>query len=432
MMQPFALFAARFQGNCRHASPPRAFASSWDACAMLLIVLLAMLSSKASAAGQTDKPPASGQKHTIGLVLTSWRPAMLETPNLAQECPAGLQSTNRDNFNVQFKTAQEREQFQRQYLHLAPLASSGDSATPEQYLLLRGPGGIHVAYNPTAVVDALPLRMVQSKIAPGFNLDGTTDGRATPKSCAHEKFLSPDGKLGVDNQLYRIIGCAVGWRSGGLMLEFTVREFRESSLNRVLVEISGVEDERNSADVEVSFYKGVDAIAVDASGSAIPWLTHRVDIRYPQFVTRTHGRIVNGVLETDAVDARFGLFQLLSDQERYLRGMRLRLVLSEAGATGLVGGYEDFQQWWNNYSKSFGVIANEDGLWSPPATYAAARQLADGFPDPQSGQCTGLSAAYEVEGVRAFIVHPANDSSLARDPEMALARTALAKGSKAK
>src|SRR5262245_25090125 len=344
--------------------------------------------SRADRASSVTPQAGVNEKKTIGLVLTSWRPALRETPGGKEECPAGLQFTNVDNVHKQFATPAARAEFDREYVHLGPEASSGDLVNPEQYLLLRGPGGIHVGYNPTAVVDPLPLRVVQSKLSFGLNLDGTTDGRATPKSCKHEKFVSPEGQAGIDNQLYRIMGCTTGWRNSGALVEYTRREFRDEPLDRVLIEISNVEDERNSDDVVVTVYKGIDAIPVDGGDKPIPWLTQRIDVRYPQFVTQAHGRIVNGVLETEPVDQHFALYELEGEAERFLRGMRIQLNLNDTAATGLVAGYEDLAVWWNNFSKAFSTLSNEEGLWSPPAFYAAARQLADGYPDPQTGQCS--------------------------------------------
>ena len=34
-------------------------------------------------------------------------------------------------------------------------------------------------------------------------------------------------------------------------------------------------------------------------------------------------------------------------------------------------------------------------------------KVADGYPDPQSGQCTHISAAYNITAVKAMIIHPA-------------------------
>ena len=41
-----------------------------------------------------------------------------------------------------------------------------------------------------------------------------------------------------------------------------------------------------------------------------------------------------------------------------------------------------------------------------PALYEAVHKLADGYPDPKTGQCTAISSAYFIEAVAAFVIHP--------------------------
>jgi predicted lipoprotein with Yx(FWY)xxD motif len=67
----------------------------------------------------------------------------------------------------------------------------------------------------------------------------------------------------------------------------------------------------------------------------------------------------------------------------------------------LIGGYHDLENWWS-YVRRMGYLV-ETAQFSCPALYSAARELADGYPDPGTGDCTALSAAYSVEAVRAFV-----------------------------
>ena len=43
----------------------------------------------------------------------------------------------------------------------------------------------------------------------------------------------------------------------------------------------------------------------------------------------------------------------------------------------------------------------------------AAHQLADGYPDPKTGECTALSSAYNFKAVAAFVIHPETESRTA-------------------
>ncbi|WP_030539427.1 hypothetical protein [Sphingobium sp. DC-2] len=323
---------------------------------------------------------------TIGLVLTSWRPALYETPGAKEECPSGLQ-VSEDIQNEKTPGAAER------------LAKFG-------FPLNRGPNGELAAYAPMKVEDPIPFRELQTKNGFGLNLDGTSDGRATAKSCTHEKFRTPEG-VAADNQLARVLGCTIGWRASGFNVEFAAREFASSSVNRILVEISGVDDERNDPDVEIRIYKGLDGLVATGDGKFLPGTNQRIDNRFPRYMHQTRGKIADGVLTSDPIPlANLPLLWVANPGERKFRDLQLKLKLTDMGAEGIVSGYEDLRIWWNNYSRgmnSHGGIGN----YSSAQLYRAAHRHADGYPDPKTGQCTAISAAYRVEAARAMIAHPA-------------------------
>jgi hypothetical protein len=360
--------------------------------------------------GWVEHSVAADGKYSIGLVLTHWVPAVYETPGGKEECPNGFHQINEEFWLAQFPTAEQRAEETQKYIHLGHIDSGGP--LPRKFLLNRGPDGANVLFNPTLVKDA-PLREVKSKIAYGINLDNTSDGHATPNSCKHEKFVTPSGEQNIDNQLYRVIGCAPSWRKGGMMSVYTDTRIRTKVLNRTLIEITGVGDEYNNNDVEVAIYKGVDDIAINAAGEPIPWMSQRVDVRLPKFISRTHGRIVNGVLYTDPVDHYFPRFVIRS-RENFMRGMRLQLTLNKTGADGMIAGYENLKEWWRTY-QDYGAVVDSVGFWDPPAVYEAVTRLADGYPDPGTGQCTAISSAYQVSAVRAYIVHPSGNDPLVVD-----------------
>jgi hypothetical protein len=347
----------------------------WVPCGLLV---LAPLASAVSAS-----PQASQASRTIGLVLTDFRFAFYQTPRL-EECPAGLQPG-------------EVAQFKAQPDPIGHLNKFGGTTQN------RGPNGENANYSPLAIEDPLPFSELKTNVGYGFNLDGTADGHATPKTAAHEKFTSPEGEP-VDNQMARVLGCVQGWRKNGFMAEFYSKEVETSPINRHLIEITGVDSETNDPDVEVAIYKGRDRLVRTASGSFIPFISHRIDERYPQYMFKTHGRIVDGVLITDPIPvARLPLLQIQIPDERHIHDLTLRLKLTANGAEGLLGGYEELATWWNVHSKSPG---SDVGKYSPTALYKAAHRYADGYPDPATGQFTAISVAYQVSAVRALIVHP--------------------------
>ena len=274
--------------------------------------------------------------------------------------------------------------------------------------VFRGPKGEDVCWNPT-VIQEPPLRTVKGKVAYGFDLDGRSDGKATPKSCAHENFVGVRGERGVDNQMYRLLGCHYGWRRNGVLDTFGNEERRNSGRGVILMEISGVVDERDSPDVRVAFYRALDPYQIDSSGRILPWASYRVDTGNgkPRYGAVARGRIENGVLKTEPLDLKLPFYGNSAYAELDLKDMRLELDLTPAKdgkVHGVVGGYYDFDKWWEYMLKIEFLIATGD--WSCPALHAAARQLADGYPDPATGECTAISSAFRLDALPAFVIHP--------------------------
>jgi hypothetical protein len=52
------------------------------------------------------------------------------------------------------------------------------------------------------------------------------------------------------------------------------------------------------------------------------------------------------------------------------------------------------------------------------------QDLADGYPDPQTGKCTALSAAFNIRVVPAFIEHGAEPSGIVKPVTTQLASNA--------
>ena len=180
---------------------------------LLVSMSIAVVASVATRAA--DVGPALAEK-TIGLVLTTELPGHWETPDSKEECPDGLQYTDKDNWDALSESVRE------------------ERANNFGHRYHRGPNGENSTAVPWAIKDPLPFRESQSKIGVGFNLDGTNDGSATSQTCAHQKFQSPDGSRVVDNQLYRVLGCTTGWRVGGAAAGYRMMEFPQYPQNRSL------------------------------------------------------------------------------------------------------------------------------------------------------------------------------------------------------
>ncbi|MHB1207955.1 MAG: hypothetical protein ACYCZX_20490, partial [Rhodospirillaceae bacterium] len=141
-----------------------------------------------------------------------------------------------------------------------------------------------------------------------------------------------------------------------------------------------------------------------------------------RFIQRMHGKIVDGVLITEPADITFpwATFGLPADE--LMRGMRLKLKLTSTGALGLMGGYADIEMWYNQTMRSESTHHQSYGQMSPPSLYKAFRRLADGYPDPKTGQNTAISSALRAGFTQVYVLHPEQTVALETHPNKAAER----------
>ena len=259
--------------------------------------------------------PVAGQaeSQTLGFVVKDWMTAVYET-KFIDECPGGLAIPNEEIWWRDLSKAERSE-----------LTQDGLLSSLARWFtaVRRGPNGEDVCINPTVVQDP-PMPVVEGKVSFGKNLDGNVDGSATPKTCAHENFVSPTGEPGIDNQMYRLVGCIYGWREAGVV-EVNANEMRRTSgLAMILIEVEGVDDPRNDDEVTVSFYRSIDQFPLDSSGQVIPFSSYRIDTAdgKARYGDSLKGSIKDGVLETESGDVRLALLWQLqlhaSGDSRYV------------------------------------------------------------------------------------------------------------------
>jgi hypothetical protein len=186
-------------------------------------------------------------------------------------------------------------------------------------------------------------------------------------------------------------------------MDGNANEELRSGGSAILIEISEIDDVRNSDDVKVDFYRAVDPLVKADAGNFIPLASYRA---FPNYHLTTRGKISGGVLTTMPFDAYFPFYANGVNAERDIRDMRVRLQIAPdaQSANGLVAGYYDFDSWWD-YIRREGYLTKV-GHFDCPALFAAARQLVDGHPDAKTGRCTAISSAFKVVAVSAFVIHP--------------------------
>jgi len=317
------------------------------------------------------------------------------------DCPEGVNPNAEGNFKVWLKQMgkspaeieQAMEDFPNTMYGIAPMRGRIDGKP------------VNVYTNPTSVPDP-NIKTIKSSSALGFNLDGkeSTGG-----------FVDPDtGEKGVDNQMFRALGCVVserGHREGGADARPGYPAIQWDH-NRVhmpawLIEITDLDDPMNDPDVGISIVQATLPVVKDANGEPQRDMTFEVDDN-PSTKNVTRAAIKNGVLQTTKdidslylILAKYGIIPTLA-----LEKAKLRLELTADGALkGIVGGYQDWLDLYGGFGRGgSGVEVNIS--FDVPGIYYALRKMADAVPDPKTGQNTMISAAYWIEAVPAFIVHP--------------------------
>ena len=337
---------------------------------------------------------AYAEAQNLGFVVTKWNTAMYGT-QFMDECPEGPTPGNWEIWESTL-TPEERTSYEPVQIN------------PVRPAFFGGVNGEDVCEVPTSVSDP-PLKIVEGKYSYGIDLDENTDGAATRKTCKHRNFTGLNGETGIDNQMYRLMGCIPAWHSSGHIASNANSHRLSSGLGMILMEVTGVDDLKNDDSVTVSFYRGVGTFTLDSKGEVLPFASYEIDHENgePRYGDTVSGKIVNGVLKTEASDVHiphFGNYQYI---RQLIQDMRVDMELPpESGKTsGMVYGYYGVEQL---YSYVRGMLRNFPNRYkfSCPPIYAAAHELADGHPDPETGECTTLSSAFKFDAVRAFINHP--------------------------
>jgi hypothetical protein len=328
---------------------------------------------------------------TIGLVMTNFSMGGPWTTDGKAECPQGFNPTNQANFEAQYPTEEERARVTQKY-----------GSLQWHY---RGPNGESDVYNPEAVPDPLPYYEGQGTVSDGMNLDGTQDGEATNKTCKHTKFTNAAGEK-VDNQLYRALGCIKSVRPLGLLDSFTNMEIPQLGVNRWLVEIAGVDSRENDDHVEITIAHGIDELVADGNSGFVVGRTQRINEGASSYIQRTTGRIKDGVVYSEVMPMlRITGSGIIEAGERRFTDARIRLKLTETGATGIIAAYFDIARFYRWHAKTIG-LHGVAGTTSMPGFYRALWRNADGNKDPATGQCTSISGHYTVSFVNANVVRP--------------------------
>lgn len=354
-------------------------------------------------------PPGGVQ----GYVLTSFFFGVYETKSRV-ECGNGLNPGPRDQIAAQF-----------------PKVTAGQLApglTLEEIFIRREAGNFWPQLWDEKL-NPLPWIEPTSKISFGLNLDGKvkpTDYSApTAEQCKASAGLvhrwgdiDPlvcNAETGVDNELYRVMGCAAGWRTNGSEAAFGDDAVRYQHYDRLVMELTNVENLENDDDVNVAIYRALDPVIMDGMARPMAGTTQRVDEeRGSRFVNKFHGKIVGGVLMTEPSEYFFPWMNNKGYQvhvtER-VHDMRMKVKLTPTTGEGVMGGYIDIAMFFDNLSRSRRT-ENHRGF-TGPGIWKQMQLRADGYPDA-TGKNTAISTGMLVKFTQAFIEHGNTGKKLAQ------------------
>ena len=310
----------------------------------------------------------------IGYVMTDLFWSVYQTPDAKQECPRGFNDG-------------PREQFEQLYPYHEGLTVEETQLKQEIE-----------TWHPSTEPDGFEFLEVEGEFSWGLNLDGEV---------GPNDFVHPDGSPGIDNEVYRAVGCVIGFRGpDGVEFIFQNKAIVDERYNRMMVELTEVDDLENDDSVTVTVYRGMDRLLTDATGSRVmPGGTQRVDRRWGQnLIRQVEARIVDSVLITEPIGDLIIPWQNLSVPSIQLfRDARFELDLSAERATGLLAGYADVDTWYYQLIRNDSTHHLSNGQISGISLYKALRRLADAYPDPETGENTAISTALDIKMTQVFI-----------------------------
>lgn len=358
-----------------------------------------MVASKIPLLTAANKMAYTGEGR-IGFAFTYFWYDMLETP---KDCPAGYSRAMRDLAIMDFP--QEKQDFLLKAENRSTYYRLGYALSAKRHK----EQGQSLCNIPTAYKDPYH-RTVQSGTAFGRNLDGKVSGKGASNSCGAEDFTSPDGRTGIDNQLYRVMGCIDSYRrdvefAGGAMEDYHVGAYRDGEIT-TLMEVRGVDDLQNDDDIEIGVYSSHEATTFDSLKEGIPNTSLAIS-ENTLWHNVAKGRIENGVIIADPFELRLKFGWAGRPAEYLIKDTQMNLEIQQDGSlSGDLVGYFDLQHaYWSNFHDERGALQVANG-YTCSAVWESLQEHADGYPDPKTGKCQAISTALKIKAVPAFVITP--------------------------
>jgi hypothetical protein len=364
----------------------------------LLLITMAMLAAA----------PAAAAPWVRGFVVSNYEPAAfygakIGTTDPGSDCPKGANPDNNYDLILQtpFRSAAEAHQLNRPVSETGrdPIAVMNDALSHRGFR-----ADVETYINPFGAPDP-GFQQVTGTIAEGFDLDNN------PRTGG---FTSPEGRKGIDNAFYRVMGCTLSYRGAAYRGYLTNRgnDKMLDGLYTMVVRISGTQDPMNDRNAKVEIGYSPDPVVKDATGNVNADYSFRI-AKSAQY-TALKATIRNGVVETEIVPElrmpAFAWYETNRGEVIFYKG-RMHLVMQpNGGISALLGGYRDYRDIYakDTFNVPSGGQSRESTYYQNQiGFYYALKRNADGLPDPRTGEKVGLSAAYRFLARPAFVVDPA-------------------------
>ena len=351
--------------------------------------------------------PAQAAPWVRGFVISNYEPASyygakIGTTEPGSDCPKGANPDNNYDVILQtpFRSAAEAHQLNRPVSETGrdPISVMNDALSHRGFR-----ADVETYINPFGAPDP-GFQQVTGKIAEGFDLDNN------PRTGG---FTSPDGRKGIDNAFYRVMGCTLSYRGAAYRGYLTNRgnDKMQDGLYTMVVRISGNQDPRNDRDAKVEIGYSPDALVKDATGGVTSDYSFRL-AKSAQY-TALKATIRNGVVETQIVPElhmpAFAWYETNRGEMILYKGRMRLTMLPDGGVSALLGGYRDYRDIYakDTFNVPSGGQSRESTYYQNQiGFYYALKRNADGMPDPKTGQNVGISAAYRFLARPAFVVDP--------------------------
>ena len=371
----------------------------------LLFLLCACGDKSATGVATEQIKSLAAEEQVRGFVFSDWAYDIpKEDPG---ECPKGMNITDEEFFSEEYAAVRDE---------VKKLWDSGDRDGALELL------PEDACKDPTVWPDPGHILFEGNASVAGIDLDGVNSSATQGGQCAHNDFVGADGVAGIDNQHYRLMGCVKGYRPDGLFdrLFDTKNSIMENGF-APLLEMKLVEGTPEAGHYEVRLFTSAGPVTKDANNNVVPDMSQLVheDTMYHSDVFK--GEIKDGVFTAGPVDAKLRFKVQAIDNHYWFRDLQIRAeMLPDGSMKGVLAGYWDIENTFDFLTEVYigpihlGRAAANNIGYMCSAVYHALPKVADGHPDPETGQCTSMSTVIKFAAVPAFVIQPETSPQVAQ------------------